>query len=100
MASFIHDYLLNELGCAVVYPNARGSTGYGKRYCAMDDVFKREDSVKCGRSFCPSLRFSIDILRLREIEALLDHIDKNMKNELVAFRIAVMGGSCPYSHPR
>jgi hypothetical protein len=46
LASFIHGYLLNELGCAVIYPNVRGSTGYGKRYCAMDDVFKREDSVK------------------------------------------------------
>lgn len=46
LTSFIHGYLLNELGCAVIYPNVRGSTGYGKRYCAMDDVFKREDSVK------------------------------------------------------
>lgn len=55
-ASFIHGYLLNELGCAVIYPNVRGSTGYGRRYCALDDVFKREDSVKCDYSFVPSLR--------------------------------------------
>ena len=46
LASLIHGYLLNELGCAIIYPNVRGSTGYGKRYRAMDDVFKREDSVK------------------------------------------------------
>ena len=46
LASLIHGYLLNELGCAVIYPNVRGSTGYGKRYRALDDVFKREDSVK------------------------------------------------------
>jgi hypothetical protein len=46
LARLIHGYLLNELGCAVIYPNVRGSTGYGKRYRAMDDVFKREDSVK------------------------------------------------------
>jgi len=70
----IHGYLLNELGCAIIYPNVRGSTGYGKRYCALDDVFKREDSVK-------------------DIGALLDHIKQNMKNELIASRVAVMGGS-------
>ena len=51
LSSFIHGYLLNELGCAVIYPNVRGSTEYGKRYCALDDVFKREDSVKCGHPF-------------------------------------------------
>ena len=44
----IHGYLLNELGCAVIYPNVRGSTGYGRRYASLDDVFKREDSVKSG----------------------------------------------------
>ncbi|KAH9993047.1 alpha beta-hydrolase [Russula vinacea] len=65
----IHGYLLNELGCAVIYPNVRGSTGYGRRYRALDDVFKREDSVK-------------------DIGALLDHIGQNMKNELISSRIA------------
>jgi len=100
MASFIHGYLLNELGCAIIYPNVRGSTGYGKRYCALDDVFKREDSVKCGCSFCHPFWFSINIPRFRDIGALLDHIDQNMKNELIASRVAVMGGSCPYLyHP-
>ena len=42
----IHGYLLNELQCAVVYPNVRGSGGYGKRYMDADSVEKREDSVK------------------------------------------------------
>ncbi|KAF8272722.1 alpha beta-hydrolase [Lactarius quietus] len=47
---------------------------YGRRYASLDDVFKREDSVK-------------------DIGSLLDHIDQNMKNELISSRIAVMGGS-------
>jgi dipeptidyl aminopeptidase/acylaminoacyl peptidase len=38
--------MLNEMGIAVIYPNIRGSTGYGKKYLAADDVEKREDSVK------------------------------------------------------
>lgn len=33
-------------GIAVAAPNVRGSTGYGKRYSHLDDVEKREDSVK------------------------------------------------------
>ncbi len=32
-------------GLAVVVPNVRGSTGYGKRYAALDDTVKRLDSV-------------------------------------------------------
>ncbi|KAH7925324.1 alpha/beta-hydrolase [Leucogyrophana mollusca] len=69
-----HGYLLNELGCAIIYPNVRGSTGYGKRYMAADDVQKREDSVK-------------------DIGALLDHITNEMKDELDSARIAVIGNS-------
>ena len=42
----IHWYLVNELKCAVIYPNVRGSSGYGKKFMAADDVEKREDSVK------------------------------------------------------
>lgn len=42
-----NNYLLNELGIAIFYPNVRGSTGYGKRFVALDNgPFKREDSVK------------------------------------------------------
>jgi dipeptidyl aminopeptidase/acylaminoacyl peptidase len=33
-------------GYAVIVPNVRGSTGYGKRYSALDDTTKRLDSVK------------------------------------------------------
>ncbi|KAJ7802858.1 alpha/beta-hydrolase [Mycena olivaceomarginata] len=73
--SAIHWYIMNELGYAIIYPNVRGSNGYGKHFLALDDVEKREDSVK-------------------DIGALLDHIEHSMKNELDASRIAVMGGSC------
>lgn len=41
------NYLLNELGIAIFYPNVRGSTGYGKSFVSLDNgPFKREDSVK------------------------------------------------------
>lgn len=33
-------------GYAVVVPNVRGSTGYGKRFASLDDTTKRLDSVK------------------------------------------------------
>ncbi len=33
-------------GYAVVVPNVRGSTGYGKRYASLDDTRKRLDSVR------------------------------------------------------
>ncbi len=38
-------YMLSE-GIAVVAPNIRGSTGYGKTYTHLDDIEKRLDSVK------------------------------------------------------
>jgi dipeptidyl aminopeptidase/acylaminoacyl peptidase len=41
------NYLLNEMGIAIFYPNVRGSTGYGKTFVGLDNgPFKREDSVK------------------------------------------------------
>ncbi|KAJ7581054.1 Alpha/Beta hydrolase protein [Mycena floridula] len=70
----IHGYLMNQLGIAVIYPNVRGSAGYGKKFMDLDSVEKREDSVK-------------------DIGALIDYIEKNMPNELDSSRIAVMGGS-------
>ncbi len=33
-------------GYAVVVPNVRGSTGYGKRYASLDDTTKRLDAVR------------------------------------------------------
>ncbi len=66
------NYLIDELGIAVVFPNVRGSAGYGKSYLALDNGARREDSVK-------------------DIGALLDWIAK--QPDLDASRIAVMGGS-------
>jgi dipeptidyl aminopeptidase/acylaminoacyl peptidase len=40
------EYLVNELGMAVLAPNVRGSSGYGKSYLALDAGLLREDSVK------------------------------------------------------
>ena len=40
------NYYLNELGIAIIYPNVRGSSGYGKTFLARDNGAKREDSVK------------------------------------------------------
>jgi dipeptidyl aminopeptidase/acylaminoacyl peptidase len=65
-------FTLNELGIATVYPNVRGSSGYGKSYLKLDNAEKREDSVK-------------------DIGALLDWIAK--QPDLDAKRVAVMGGS-------
>jgi len=39
-------YVVNELGYAVVAPNVRGSSGYGKTYLALDNGALREDAVK------------------------------------------------------
>ncbi|HUJ23225.1 MAG TPA: S9 family peptidase [Bryobacteraceae bacterium] len=41
-----NNYFITELGAAMIYPNVRGSTGYGKTYLALDNGMKREDSVK------------------------------------------------------
>jgi dipeptidyl aminopeptidase/acylaminoacyl peptidase len=70
--SGLTQYWVNELGLAVIAPNVRGSTGYGKTYVALDNGMKREDAV-------------------RDIGALLDWIAK--QPELDASRVAVHGGS-------
>jgi dipeptidyl aminopeptidase/acylaminoacyl peptidase len=50
------NYLLNELGVAIFYPNVRGSTGYGKNFVSLDNgPFKREDSVKDMGAFLDAL---------------------------------------------
>jgi dipeptidyl aminopeptidase/acylaminoacyl peptidase len=41
-----NNYYLNELGIALIYPNVRGSTGFGKEFVNLDNGFRREDSVK------------------------------------------------------
>jgi len=40
------NYFINELGVAKIYPNVRGSTGYGKTFLKLDNGFKREDATK------------------------------------------------------
>jgi dipeptidyl aminopeptidase/acylaminoacyl peptidase len=39
-------FLVNELGYAVIAPNVRGSTGYGKTFSQLDNGALREGSVK------------------------------------------------------
>jgi dipeptidyl aminopeptidase/acylaminoacyl peptidase len=46
-----YNYFLNEMGVAVLMPNVRGSTGYGKTYLDLDNGFKRKDPVKDGGAF-------------------------------------------------
>lgn len=65
-------YYVNELGIAVIAPNVRGSSGYGKSNLLLDNGYKREDSV-------------------RDIGKLLDWIEE--QPELDASRVAVIGGS-------
>ena len=67
-----NNYLLNEMGIALIYPNVRGSTGYGKTFSLLDNGFKREDTYK-------------------DINALFDWIAT--RPDLDAERIAVQGGS-------
>jgi dipeptidyl aminopeptidase/acylaminoacyl peptidase len=67
-----NNYFLNEMGVAIVYPNVRGSAGYGKTFLTLDNGFKREDSV-------------------RDIGAIIEWI--RQQPEFDAERIAVMGGS-------
>lgn len=39
-------YFLDKLGVAILYPNVRGSYGYGKAFSKLDDGVKREDTIK------------------------------------------------------
>jgi dipeptidyl aminopeptidase/acylaminoacyl peptidase len=66
------NYFLNDLGIAVVYPNVRGSTGFGKTFSKLDNGMLREESVQ-------------------DIGALLDWI--KTRADLDADRIMVTGGS-------
>ncbi len=66
------NYMLNEMGISIIFPNVRGSSGYGKTFLDADNGMKREDSVK-------------------DIGSLLDWIKEN--KDLDATRIMVTGGS-------
>ena len=40
------NYVINDLGIAKIYPNVRGSSGYGKSFLSLDNGVHREDAVK------------------------------------------------------
>ena len=40
------NYYMNELGVALIYPNIRGSSGYGKEFLKLDNGYLRENSYK------------------------------------------------------
>lgn len=51
------NYLLNELGVALFFPNVRGSSGYGTRFVNLDNgPFQRENSVKDIGAFLDALK--------------------------------------------
>jgi dipeptidyl aminopeptidase/acylaminoacyl peptidase len=66
------NYYTTELGVAVLFPNVRGSAGFGKTFLKLDNGPKREDSYK-------------------DIAALLDWIKG--RPDLDADRVMVTGGS-------
>jgi dipeptidyl aminopeptidase/acylaminoacyl peptidase len=41
-----NNYFLNELGVAIVFPNVRGSTGYGKTFLKLDNGMNRDHTHK------------------------------------------------------
>jgi len=67
-----NNYFINELGVAIIFPNVRGSAGFGKTFLKLDDGMKREDSVK-------------------DIGALLEWIKE--QPDLDAARVNITGGS-------
>ena len=67
-----NNYYLNELGVCIIFPNVRGSTGYGKTFVDLDNGMKREESVQ-------------------DIGALIDWIAT--QPGLDASRIMITGGS-------
>jgi len=66
------NYYLDVLGVALLLPNVRGSSGYGKTFLDLDNGFRRADSYK-------------------DIGALLDWIGAHP--DLDAARVLVSGGS-------
>jgi dipeptidyl aminopeptidase/acylaminoacyl peptidase len=66
------NYFITELGIAMIYPNVRGSTGYGKTFQKLDNGFLREGSYK-------------------DISTLLDWIQT--QPDLDASKVMITGGS-------
>ncbi len=67
-----NNYYLNEMGVSLLFPNVRGSSGYGKNFLKLDNGKLREDSVK-------------------DIGALLDSL--GAQADINASRVLVTGGS-------
>jgi dipeptidyl aminopeptidase/acylaminoacyl peptidase len=67
-----NNYYLNEQGIALIFPNVRGSTGYGKTFLKLDNGVNRDHTHK-------------------DIGALLDWIGKNPA--LDSSKIMITGGS-------
>ena len=67
-----NNYYINELGIALVFPNVRGSTGYGKTFLKLDNGINRDHTHK-------------------DIGALLDWIKQNPN--LDGDKIMITGGS-------
>jgi len=67
-----NNYYIDELGVAMIFPNVRGSTGYGKTFLKLDNGFHRDDTYK-------------------DIGGLLDWIGGNPG--LDANKVMVTGGS-------
>jgi dipeptidyl aminopeptidase/acylaminoacyl peptidase len=40
------NYLLNELGVAIIYPNVRGSVGFGRKFSELDNGRGRDGAIK------------------------------------------------------
>jgi dipeptidyl aminopeptidase/acylaminoacyl peptidase len=66
------NYYINELGIVMIFPNVRGSTGYGKTFQKLDNGFLREGSYK-------------------DINSLLDWIQT--QPDLDASKVMITGGS-------
>jgi dipeptidyl aminopeptidase/acylaminoacyl peptidase len=66
------NYYVSELGVAMIYPNVRGSTGYGKSFLKLDNGMNRDHTFK-------------------DINALLDWIAA--QPDLDSSRVMIMGGS-------
>jgi len=56
-----NNFLIGELGVAMLFPNVRGSSGYGKTFLKLDDGDKREDSYKDAESLYKWLKTQPEI---------------------------------------
>ncbi len=66
------NYFITELGVAMIFPNVRGSTGYGKTFLKLDNGFNRDKTFK-------------------DINALLDWVAQ--QPDLDSSRVMITGGS-------